>query len=241
VRQHARLLLHLFEPTADDSLARFFLERSLPEGGGTNAVNVIIVDFRGFDTFGEMTVMLVAGLVIHALLSRIALPAVSGPPRAGGAGAREQRHPLLLETVSRTLLPFALLVSVYFFLRGHNQPGGGFIAGLFTAVALLLQTVAAGPGALRPDLEPQQAYRRKLGLLQRTLGLSLLVACAAGLGSWLLGYPFLTSTFAHPVLPLVGEVPLASAAVFDLGVYLAVVGATVLALSGVGRLARTGD
>jgi multicomponent K+:H+ antiporter subunit A len=226
---------------ADDSLARFFLERSLPEGGGTNAVNVIIVDFRGFDTFGEMTVMLVAGLVIHALLSRIALPAVSGPPRAGGAGAREQRHPLLLETLSRTLLPFALLVSVYFFLRGHNQPGGGFIAGLFTAVALLLQTVAAGPGALRPDLEPQQAYRRKLGLLQSTLGLSLLVACAAGLGSWLLGYPFLTSTFAHPVLPFVGEVPLASAAVFDLGVYLAVVGATVLALTGVGRLARTGD
>ncbi len=226
---------------ADASIAGFFLERSLSEGGGTNAVNVIIVDFRGFDTFGEMTVMLVAGLVIHALLSRVALPAVSGPPRAGAGGAREGRHPLLLATLARTLLPFALLVSVYFFLRGHNQPGGGFIAGLFTAVALLLQTVAAGPGALRPDLGPQQAYRRKLDLLHRTLGASLLVACAAGLGSWLLGYPFLTSTFAHPVLPIVGEVPIASAAVFDLGVYLAVVGATVLALTGVGRLARTKD
>ena len=136
---------------------------------------------------------------------------------------------------------FALLVSAYFFLRGHNQPGGGFIAGLVTAIALLLQTVAAGPAALRPDLGPQGAYRRKLALLHTTLGASLLVACAAGLGSWLFAYPFLTSTFAHPVLPIVGELPLASAAVFDLGVYLAVVGATVLALTGVGRLARRKD
>jgi multicomponent K+:H+ antiporter subunit A len=226
---------------ADASIAGFFLERTVSEGGGTNAVNVIIVDFRGFDTFGEMTVMLVAGLVIHALLSRVALPAVSGPPRAEAAGAAERRHPLLLATLARTLLPFALLVSAYFFLRGHNQPGGGFIAGLVTAIALLLQTVAAGPAALRPDLGPDGAYRRKLGLLHTTLGASLLVACAAGLGSWLLAYPFLTSTFAHPVLPIVGELPLASAAVFDLGVYLAVVGATVLALTGVGRLARTKD
>ncbi|MFO0458799.1 MAG: monovalent cation/H+ antiporter subunit A, partial [Burkholderiales bacterium] len=148
----------------DQSIAGFFLERSLTEGGGTNAVNVIIVDFRGFDTFGEMTVMLVAGLVIHALLARVALPAVSGPPRASGEAA-ERRHPLLLETLSRTLLPFALLVSVYFFLRGHNQPGGGFIAGLVTAIALLMQSVAAGPGAMHPGRTADDAFRRKLDLL----------------------------------------------------------------------------
>jgi multicomponent K+:H+ antiporter subunit A len=222
---------------ADTSLAKFFLERSLTEGGGTNAVNVIIVDFRGFDTFGEMTVMLVAGLVIHALLARVALPPVSGPPRVTGAPP-EQRHPLLLATIARTLLPFALLVSVYFFLRGHNQPGGGFIAGLMTAVALLLQSVAAGPTATRPWLAVDDAYRLKLARLHLVLGAGLLIACVTGLGSWMLGYPFLTSTYGHPVLPVVGELPLASAAAFDLGVYLAVVGATVLALAGVGRLAR---
>nr|HMS79825.1 proton-conducting transporter membrane subunit [Burkholderiaceae bacterium] len=221
------------------SIAGFFVERALTEGGGTNAVNVIIVDFRGFDTFGEMTVMLVAGLVIHALLARVALPAVSGPPRAAGAPP-EQRHPLLFATLARTLLPFALLVSVYFFLRGHNQPGGGFIAGLVTAVALLLQSVAAGPGTLSPGRSADEAFRRNIDRLLLVLGASLLIACATGLGSWLLGYPFLTSTFAHPVLPIVGELPIASAAAFDLGVYLAVVGATVLALTGVGRLARTG-
>ncbi len=222
----------------DQSIAGFFLERSLTEGGGTNAVNVILVDFRGFDTFGEMTVLLVAGLVIHALLARVGLPAVSGPPRASGEPI-EQRHPLLFATLARTMLPFALLVSVYFFLRGHNQPGGGFIAGLVTSVALLLQSVAAGPGALLPGRSADDAIRRKLDVLHLTLGFAMLIAVATGLGSWVVGYPFLTSTFAHPVLPIVGELPIASAALFDLGVYLAVVGATVLALTGVGRLART--
>ena len=221
-----------------DLLPGFFLARSLTEGGGTNAVNVIIVDFRGFDTFGEMTVMLVAGLVIHALIARLSLPAISGPPRGRHPAALEQRFPLMFSTMSRVLLPFALMVSAYMFLRGHNLPGGGFIAGLITAVALLLQSVAVGPGALRPGLHPTQAMERKLLGLHRMLGFGLLAACLTGLGSWVFGYPFLTSTFGHPVLPVLGELPLASAAVYDLGVYLAVVGATVLALTGIGRLAR---
>jgi multicomponent K+:H+ antiporter subunit A len=222
---------------ADGGLARFFLERTLPEGGGTNAVNVILVDFRGFDTFGELTVMLVAGLVIHSLVARVALPAVSGPPRAA-AGPLEQRRPLLFETVSRTLLPFALLVSAYFFLRGHNLPGGGFIAGLITAIAFLLQSVAAGPTALYPGRTATQVFELRLRALHWTLGAGLGIATLSGLGSWALDYPFLTSTFAHPILPWLGELPLASAAIFDLGVYLAVAGATVLALTGIGRLAR---
>jgi len=221
-----------------DLLPGFFLARTLTEGGGTNAVNVIIVDFRGFDTFGEMTVMLVAGLVIHALIARLSLPAVSGPPRGRSPAAMEQRFPMMFATISSALLPFALMVSAYMFLRGHNLPGGGFIAGLITAVALLLQSVAVGPGAWRPGLHPTQAMERKLLGLHRMLGLGLLAACLTGLGSWVFGYPFLTSTFGHPVLPFLGELPLASAAVFDLGVYLAVVGATVLALTGIGRLAR---
>jgi len=221
----------------DASIAPFYIERALSEAGGTNVVNVIIVDFRGFDTFGEMTVMLVAGLVVHALLSRVALPAVSGPVRPGGE-AHERRFPVLLATASRALLPFALMVSVYFFLRGHNQPGGGFIAGLVTAIALLLQHVASGPDALRRDGLPGGGHERSLATLHAALGAGLLIACLTGLGAWLPGYPFLTSTFVHPVLPVVGEVPLASAAAFDLGVYLVVVAATVLALTGVGRLAR---
>jgi multicomponent K+:H+ antiporter subunit A len=223
-----------------DSLADFYLARTLTEGGGANAVNVILVDFRGFDTFGEMTVLLVAGLTIHSLVARLSLPAVSGPARAGPGAALEQRFPLLFGTIARALLPFALMVSVYFFLRGHNQPGGGFIAGLITAIALLMQAVADGPGSLRQGSDSQALATARVATLHRVLGAGLLIACLTGLGSWLAGYPFLTSTFGHPVLPVLGELPLASAALFDLGVYLAVVGATVLSLSGIGRLARGG-
>jgi multicomponent K+:H+ antiporter subunit A len=223
-----------------DSLAGFYLERTLSEGGGSNAVNVILVDFRGFDTFGEMTVLLVAGLVIHTLVARLTLPAVSGPARADATQPREQRFPLLLATIARSLLPFTLMVSVYFFLRGHNLPGGGFIAGLITAVALLMQSVAGGPASVRPGPghDPRALLGAPVVALHRVLGAGLLIACLTGLGSWVFGYPFLTSSFGHPVLPVTGELPLASAALFDLGVYLAVVGATVLALTGIGRLAK---
>jgi multicomponent K+:H+ antiporter subunit A len=219
------------------SIAGWFIERTVPEGGGSNAVNVIIVDFRGFDTFGEMTVLLVAGLVIHALIARIVLPAVAGPAR-GRDEPGEQRQPMMLATIARTLLPFALMVSVYFFLRGHNQPGGGFIAGLICAVALLLQAVAVGPGERRRGDHVARQAARTGERLHQLLGAGLLTACLTGLGAWVFGYPFLTSTFGHPVLPWVGELPLASAAVFDFGVFLTVVGATVLALAGIGRLAR---
>jgi multicomponent K+:H+ antiporter subunit A len=221
-----------------DSLAGFYLDRTVSEGGGSNAVNVIIVDFRGFDTFGEMTVLLVAGLVIHDLVARLSLPPVSGPVRTDLVRPQEQRFPLLFATISTSLLPFALLVSAYFFLRGHNMPGGGFIAGLITAIAILMQSVATGPSRLRAGADAAENFERKLLLLHRTLGVGLLLACLTGLGSWMYGYPFLTSTFGHPVLPIVGELPLATAALFDLGVYLSVVGATVLALAGIGRLAR---
>ena len=76
--------------------------------------------------------------------------------------------------------------------------------------------------------------------LQNALTVGILClkwAVLTGLGSWLLGYPFLTSGFGHPTVPIIGELPLASAAAFDLGVYLAVVGATLLALTDLGRLA----
>ena len=211
-----------------ETLAREFMARALPEGGGSNVVNVIIVDFRGFDTFGEMTVLIVAALVIHALLAQVSLPQVSGHCRVAHP-APSAAGDLLLGTVARTLLPFTLLIAVYFFLRGHMLPGGGFIAGLMAALALLLQTTA-GQNTQRLD--------DGIGHWHALLGAGLLTACLTGLGAWMFGYPFLTSSHGHPVLPAVGEVPLASAALFDLGVFMAVVGATVLALTDIGRLAR---
>ncbi|MGR2739797.1 monovalent cation/H+ antiporter subunit A [Billgrantia sp. Q4P2] len=207
------------------TIADYFLRESVPGGGGTNVVNVILVDFRGFDTLGEITVLTLAGLATFKLLNRLRLFMPSG--NIEGIRWSQHRYPLILAVVAQILLPLALLVSVYIFLRGHNQPGGGFIAGLITATALLLQYMARG----------HDWTRERLPLSYPVVAVSgLAVALATGLGSWLFGYPFLTSAFGYFHLPLVGKFELATAMLFDVGVYLAVVGATLMILINLGRV-----
>ena len=133
----------------------------------------------------------------------------------------------MLQLVARLVLPFAALTAIHLFLRGHNLPGGGFIAGLVLSIALLLQFMANG-------LQWVEARLRLNG--RALIGWGLLVATAAGAGSWAFGAPFLTSSYDYPLWPLVGAVPLASAALFDLGVLMVVVGATMVALVSMARL-----
>ncbi|PMR76656.1 monovalent cation/H+ antiporter subunit A [Billgrantia endophytica] len=207
------------------TIADFFLRESVPGGGGTNVVNVILVDFRGYDTLGEITVLTLAGLATFKLLNRMKLFMPAG--NLEGIRWSRHRYPLILAVIAQVLLPLALLVSVYIFLRGHNQPGGGFIAGLITAVALVLQYMARG----------HEWTRERLPVSYSAVAVSgLAVAVATGLASWLFGYPFLTSAFGHFDVPLLGEIELASAMLFDLGVYLAVVGATLMILINLGRV-----
>jgi multicomponent K+:H+ antiporter subunit A len=209
------------------SISPFYLANALPVGGGANVVNVILVDFRGFDTMGEITVLGASGLLIFALLAGFHVH----------FDHREVTHaedwnPLLVRTVTRLVLPLAALVTVFLFLRGHNLPGGGFIAGLVLACAMLVVRIG---GAGRPILDPAHLP------YQPWIAAGLLVALATGVGSMFFGYPFLTSTFAHPVLPVVGEVPLASAALFDLGVFMTVVAATMLSTISPGILPQDDD
>ncbi|MBW0147011.1 monovalent cation/H+ antiporter subunit A [Marinobacter arenosus] len=207
------------------SISEFFLENSKPGGGGTNVVNVILVDFRGFDTLGEITVLAIAALGIYAMLKNTAL---TPPPGDGqGHGWTRDAHPLMLRLIARPMLPLALMVSVFIFLRGHNLPGGGFIAGLITSVALILQYVASGM-IWTQDRVPFKYHS--------VIGVGLLFAVIAGAGSFAFSYPFLTSTFGYITWPVVGKFEVASALVFDLGVYLTVIGATMLALVSIGRL-----
>lgn len=207
------------------SIADFFIGNSKTGGGGTNVVNVILVDFRGFDTFGEITVLGIAGLGIYKLIARMKLFMPSAD--LNGIPWSNDHHPMMLATVSRALLPLALLVSAYIFLRGHNLPGGGFIAGLVTAVALILQYIANGVDFMRE--------RSKLNY-QWLISVGLIIAGVTGMGSWLFGYPFLSSWFEYFSLPGVGKFELASAMVFDLGVYLTVIGSTLLILGNLGAL-----
>ncbi len=216
------LIAHAVMTRPSRSISPFFLDRALPEGGGTNAVNVIIVDFRGLDTLGEIAVLGVAALLVYALLCNFRI-------RGSEAGASPAGpwNPLLVRTIARTLLPLAAIVAVYLLLRGHNLPGGGFVAGLTLAVGLVVVRIAGGG---RPILDPRQLA------WQSWIAGGLLMAGLTGVASALFGYPFLTSAFLHPVLPVVGEVPLASAMFFDLGVFMTVVGGTMLATMAPGLL-----
>ena len=210
------------------TISSFFLENSVSGGGGTNVVNVILVDFRGFDTFGEITVLAIAALAVFALTRNLRLKGrVSESVQAEAWHGYAQPYPLILRTLARPLLPMALLVSAYIFLRGHNLPGGGFIAGLITAAALSLQYVACGI---------RWAQVRMLTQFRPLIGLGLLIAGLTGLGSLLFDHPFLTSWFSYFYLPVIGKFELATALLFDLGVYATVVGATLLILSNLGRL-----
>lgn len=210
-----------------DSIAPFFLENSLVGGGGTNVVNVILVDFRGFDTLGEITVLAIAGLGIYGLLYGLHL----APPTKdyGGRSWSSDSHPMILDVVSRMLMPLALLISAFVFVRGHNLPGGGFIAGLITAAALILQFIAHGV---------DWTQKRQSISYHAITGFGLLLATLTGLGSWLFGQPFLTTAFGHFHWPWVGEFELATAILFDLGVYLVVVGSTLLSLSNLSHVGQ---
>ncbi|MCG8393514.1 MAG: monovalent cation/H+ antiporter subunit A [Pseudomonadales bacterium] len=212
------------------SISPFFLENSKPGGGGTNVVNVILVDFRGFDTFGEITVLGIAAMGIYALIRDLHL--ASAKYDSLGRPWSRDAHPLILVTISRPLLPLALLIAVYIFLRGHNLPGGGFVAGLITSVALVLQYVASGVGWV---------HSRMPGDYHPVVALGVLLAGLTGVGSWVFGYPFLTSSFTYLYWPVVGKFEVATAMLFDTGVFLTVVGATLLILANLGKLSLLDD
>ena len=131
-------------------IAWYFLEKALPEGGGTNVVNVILVDFRGFDTFGEITVLGIAALGVWALMD--GMRASGARTDADGRAWTSAGYPLLFRVAARALLPLALTVAAYLFLRGHNLPGGGFIAGLVASVALVMQYMSLGQDRVEAKL-----------------------------------------------------------------------------------------
>jgi multicomponent K+:H+ antiporter subunit A len=218
-----------------DGISWFFAENALSEGGGTNIVNVILVDFRGFDTFGEITVLGVVALTVYALLRRfrpaaesIPIPAqqrsqneyddASGDRRKGDTVRSTMAIPALMMAL---LFPVIGTMAVFLLLRGHDWPGGGFVAGLTMALAFILQYMARGTIWVEGRLRI---------LPVRWMGAGLLLAAAMGVAAWVVGRPFLSSYFSYVDLPVLGATPFASALLFDLGVFALVVGATVLML-----------
>lgn len=208
-----------------ESISHFFLDNSVSGGGGTNVVNVILVDFRGFDTLGEITVLAIAATGIHKLLNNLRPFMPSSD--ADGRPWHSVKHPMMLITVSQMILPLALMVSAYIFLRGHNLPGGGFIAGLVTAAAMILQYMASGVDWVKNRYDTNY---------QSIAAIGVMIAALTGLGSWVFGKNFLTSWFTYLDWPIVGKFEVATAILFDLGVYLTVIGATLMILANFGQM-----
>lgn len=212
-------------------ISQFHWAQSKPGAGGTNAVNTIIVDFRGYDTYGEIIVLGIAALVIFALAasvlqSRRALHRLETLRLAPNAG---DPHPLMLVAGTRFLMPLVLMVAVFLYLRGHNLPGGGFVAGLVVSIALLLQYMASGHvWAERRQRLPQQTL----------IALGVMVATLTGAVAWAMGWPFLTSGYHYLHLRPLDEIELTTAALFDLGVFFCVLGAVMLSLSSLSRFAQ---
>ena len=219
---------------AGAGIGGFFLERALSEGGGSNVVNVLLVDFRGFDTMGEIAVLGIVALTVYGLLRRFrpAAESMTLPPQQTNLidpAAREtpteqsETGYLMVPAVYlRLLLPMVLVCALYFFMRGHNLPGGGFVAGLVFSVGIIIQYMMAGTVWVESRLHLQP---------HRWLALGLVIAVVTGLGALPVGYPFLTSHTAHFSLPILGELHMPSAFFFDLGVFCVVVGATMLILT----------
>ncbi len=208
------------------SISWFFMQESLPKGGGSNVVNVILVDFRGFDTFGEICVLAIAAVGALVMMDGMRAHGAIATP---GLTLRFNPSPLMLRMTASWVLPIALLYSLYILLRGHNLPGGGFIAGLITAIALIIQYIALGQERAEALIRAREGR-----LYEYWIGSGLCIAGLTGVGALFWGRPFLTSAHFDIHVPLIGDIPFATAMLFDIGVFLTVTGSTLLLISVLG-------
>lgn len=203
---------------------------ALEIGHGRNTVNVILVDIRSWDTFGEITVLVVLATGVSSLIygtraftqqsSRPTLPAVSGQWLAIHADQRSGHRSLGIDVLTRLLFPTMMLVSVYFFFTGHNAPGGGFAGGLVAALAFALRYLAAGRQELEAALPIDSG---------KILGLGLFIAASSGVIPMLCGQPPLTTTMIE-----IGDIHIPTAMMLDAGVYLVVIGTVMHILRALG-------
>jgi multicomponent K+:H+ antiporter subunit A len=192
------------------SIHGYYIDKSAKLAGGFNVVNVILVDFRGFDTLGEITVLVLAGLGVYALRRVWVLRSGESLPPEPIIGHNLPASQIL-RPVSAVLFPLIFFFSLFMALRGHNMPGGGFIGGLIAASGLVLELLALG----------NRRFFKLLPINGRFLfAIGLSLAFLTGVVPLLFGLPFLTSA-------VIKSIHFSTAAIFDIGVYLVVVGVTL--------------
>ncbi|MHA7861599.1 Na+/H+ antiporter subunit A [Tessaracoccus sp. Y36] len=218
-----------------EPVSKAWYEAAYEFGYGKNIVNVALVDIRAWDTLGEISVLVIAATGVASLIflrsrvvgitstaqafeSREDEPQADSSPgvwlRAGQTLSPMVRS-LVFEVITRMLFGVMIVVSVYLLLAGHNWPGGGFAGGLVAGMALMTRYLAAG----RHELDEAAPFDAG-----RLLGGGLILALLAAITPAFFGGNILQSYDAHLTIPLLGELHLVSSTVFDIGVYLVVVG-----------------
>ncbi|WP_116115290.1 Na+/H+ antiporter subunit A [Austwickia chelonae] len=210
---------------------------SVDFGGGHNIVNVILVDARAWDTMGELSVVLAAATGVASLIflqednvegarrklgeirarrrATHDMPSAHARWLAEGKGLLPERRSVILEVVARLIFHVVIVWSIYLLLSGHDSPGGGFAAGLVAGLAIAVRYLAGGRDEMRAAAPVMP------GLL---LGTGLFLSAGNGLASMLVGGDVLQTWHAYVHVPLMGELHLVSSVVFDIGVYLVVIG-----------------
>lgn len=213
-----------------ESISSYYVENSYTLGGGKNIVNVLLVDFRGFDTMFEITVLGLASLAIYSMI-KLQLEPGSKPDLVrdvpdDNKPRYARSNDVLLQSVAKVAFVIIITFSLYLFFAGHNHPGGGFIGALMAAAGLVLLSIAFGTEFVEKVLPVD--YRKLIAA-----GIS--IAFLTGIGSFVFDVPFLTQTFGYFELPVMGKTELTTATLFDLGVYLSVIGVTMNIIFTIGR------
>ncbi|MGM7679018.1 Na+/H+ antiporter subunit A [Microbacterium sp. A94] len=239
-----------------------FPELAYEFGHGKNVVNVALVDLRGWDTMGELSVLVLAATGVASLVfvthradmlsQRPSLPrrvkrkvriaplveTTDGirfqtaenrsNPRAwlvGGQQMKPEDRSILLEVIVRILFHTIIVVSIYLLFAGHNGPGGGFAGGLVAGMALVMRYIAGGRWELGAAA-PADAGR--------LLGAGLILAVGTAVMPLFFGLSPLTSTFWEWEIPLIGHMEFVTSTIFDVGVYLVVIGLVLDVLRSLG-------
>ncbi len=245
-----------------DPISNEFPPLAYDFGHGKNVVNVALVDLRGWDTMGELSVLILAATGVASLVfvtdrtdllsqTRAVPKAASrrgrrrplvetgdgvaaqtvdnrSNPRAwlvGGQMMKEETRSIMLEVIVRVLFHTIIVVSIYLLFAGHNLPGGGFAGGLVAGMALVMRYIAGGRhelGAAAPT---------DAGML---LGAGMTIAVLTAIVPMFFGMAPLESTFWEAEIPFIGHIEFVTSTIFDIGVYLVVIGLVLDVLRSLG-------
>ncbi len=223
------LMLLVSSNTVSSPITDYYLQNSVALANGRNVVNVILVDFRGLDTFGEISVLAIAALGVLALVGpslekNFPVRILKEDADINNNGKSGMHRSIILPVAARYLMPLMLLFSIFLLIRGHNEAGGGFVGGLVAAAGFMLYGIAKSPQSILRLIPAQPRTIMAIGLSITVLSVSMPLFT---------GLPLMTGLWYAQPVAFLGKI--GTPLLFDLGVYLIVIAITLMILINVAR------